>query len=107
MDKGEQIQITFTDIDLENCNNCNCDYVAVTNPSSNELQKFCGKQRDVVVKVPTNTINLTFKSDFAGELKGFSAYWSLQEGAEKKGAENSEVKGDLRFCIWFIFWTSF
>ena len=81
--KGERVQVRFTDISIEPSPTCSYDYVVVFDGfSQTELAKLCGKKKNVTLTGTGNEIRIRFLSDVSTNDKGFLAHWSVQESTD-------------------------
>lgn len=70
-------------INMEACNNCNCDYIEFRDglsATSPVLEKLCGNSLPPMVQSTTNEMYIKFRSDGSSQGNGFSAtYWFSNE----------------------------
>ncbi|KAK4871991.1 hypothetical protein RN001_016115 [Aquatica leii] len=116
LDYGSSIQITFATIDFEPSNNCNYDYILVTNGIDDTypvLTKICTKgEKPITLSSTGNSMFVRFVSDYSYHGKGFWAnYTSIDT---KCGGKMSTFSGSLHspnypqnydksdLCEWFI-----
>jgi len=76
--EGSRISLTFTDFAVEEESSCGWDWVQVEDGDGTELLgRSCGFQPPAPVVSNTNSITVTFHSDYTDTYRGFSATWQM------------------------------
>ena len=83
--EGSAIQLTFTSLDIEECNefedgtkgHCLCDYVEVLDTDQHQILKACGANLPEQLTSTGHMMTVVFHSDHSTTHKGFSADWKL------------------------------
>jgi len=76
--EGSRISLTFTDFAVEEQSSCGWDWVQVEDGDGTELLgRSCGFQLPAPVVSNTNSITVTFHSDYSVTERGFSATWKM------------------------------
>ena len=71
---GNTIEVSFTDMDLEQSTNCSYDFVEVRDGSyltSPLLGRYCGSIKPALIRSTSNHIRILFRSDGNQVSKGF------------------------------------
>ncbi|XP_031569770.1 tolloid-like protein 2 isoform X2 [Actinia tenebrosa] len=94
------IKLSFTKFHLENCKNCDCDYVTVYDVTQHNdnvtLGKFCGKNKPRSLYSSGKQLIVVFKSDHGDSGSGFlAAYTSVQKGHVCQEEPNVLTKGGV------------
>lgn len=93
---GQQVSLTFHDIQLERCRGCSCDYVEVHNGRNNNsalIGKYCGDSIPHSVTSSGNVLHVKFHADRSIQHIGFKAsYTSLNAAC---GGEITGFQGKI------------
>lgn len=112
---GRQIELNFTDFEVERSTGCVYDYLEILNgghETSPSLGRFCGTDISQIVRSHTNQIFLKFHTDSSVGRRGFSVFWSGTStgcGGEVHSTSGSIVSpnypshyGHSATCEWLI-----
>jgi len=72
---GSKVELTFTDVAIEEDTSCSYDYVEVFNTDGKSLKKLCGSTKPSSITSSGKTMTVKFHSDYTVNMKGFSATW--------------------------------
>ncbi|XP_075972498.1 cubilin homolog [Anticarsia gemmatalis] len=107
-DRGQEINIIFTDVDMTDSPNCNIDAIEIYNGRDTTapiLSKLCHRN---VAQMESDSNFMLFKTDRIGTAKGFKAEFGVTCGAfitdKQEGIiENERLINNLnRSCLWTI-----
>ena len=87
MPAGEKLKLTFKDFDIEEESNCSYDWVEVRYEGF-QSGRLCGRKTPGPFISSTNTMNISFHSDYSETHKGFRAEYE----PTKSSSNNSEGK---------------
>ncbi|KAK2167771.1 hypothetical protein LSH36_24g06044 [Paralvinella palmiformis] len=93
---GQNVILTFDDIVLEECTDCNCDYIEVydgPDDTSNLLTKMCGNVNTPVALASGADGFVRFVSDESTQGTGFSATFTVGNAACEGGVVLTEING--------------
>ncbi|XP_077347020.1 cubilin isoform X1 [Lithobates pipiens] len=97
--EGRRVTLTFHDLQLQDQQNCDYDYVAVYNgyrTQSPLLDKFCGNVApDTVIRSSGNTMRVIFVTDGSVSNGGFKATFTSMEDAVCGGSLMKPVGGNF------------
>lgn len=95
----EQVILTFSDVMLEDCEFCNCDYVQVLDgpdPSSPVIGTYCGEnRRPFSVMSSGEALTVVFVTDASNEEGGLTGFRANYTSISKCGGNYATVNGTI------------
>uniref|UniRef100_A0A182RN21 Cubilin n=1 Tax=Anopheles funestus TaxID=62324 RepID=A0A182RN21_ANOFN len=94
--QGRRIQFTFFTMKIEAHENCNYDYVQITDGMEDEgmlLAKYCNTTHPPPLITPSNEATVYFHSDDSGNDAGFQISYAVVEGVPGCGGTYTQREG--------------
>ena len=82
---GFRVQLNFSEIDLEQHNSCNYDYVRIYNgpdETAPMLGEYCDRHAPSSLTSASNAVLIVFRSDSSNTQRGFKADYTSVSGGE-------------------------
>lgn len=73
--RGMQMQIYFIDFDLEDSDDCNRDYLNITNEKNQGFGVYCGQGSGNEINVTGTSVFITFHTENATQSRGFKLHF--------------------------------